>query len=59
MAHALSRDALVWTEGLSDWLPLGYVPHVDDLPPMPRGASPEVTQIAGALRASPAPAPLK
>lgn len=58
MMHKLPRDALVWTDGLHDWLPLGDVPHdVDELPPLPRGASPDMTHTSAAAPASPARVP--
>ncbi len=37
--HALEKDALIWTEGLADWLPMGDVPPIDQLPPLPRVAA--------------------
>ena len=36
MLHTLDRHALVWTDGLPDWLPLGDVPPLDAMPPLPR-----------------------
>lgn len=33
--HTLDADALVWTDGLNDWLPLGPLPPFAELPPAP------------------------
>ena len=41
LLHTLERDALVWTEGLADWLPIGDLPPLHDLPPMPRAVATE------------------
>ena len=41
--HTLEPDALVWSEGLTDWLPLGDIPPLEEMPPVPRGATDHAT----------------
>ena len=35
---SLPTDSLVWTEGLEDWLPMGELPPISALPPVPMKA---------------------
>ena len=39
--QGLDTNALVWTEGLSDWLPIGDVPPLSEFPPLPKAVSRE------------------
>ena len=49
MLMTLEPSALVWTQGMSDWLPLGDLPPPAELPPAPAGTQ-EAAAAAAARR---------
>ena len=48
MLVTLDPSALIWTEGMADWLPLGDLPPPSELPPAPAGTEEAIAAAAAA-----------